>query len=102
MARLIKYSGETVEVHPADGSNCFSLHELQRHVDGYIEIVRCRFPVRRGDNPLLLVNEEGRLHHLPINEDASHMAGVVLVGNVLHLTPKEWHATMQREDDVDV
>ncbi len=99
MAKLIKSNGEILEVRPADGSDRFTLEETQRCVGGYIEVVRCRFHLPEGENPLLLVNEEGRLLHLPVNEDASGMAGIVLVGDVLQLTPQEWKATMDYEEE---
>ncbi len=42
--------------------------------------------------PVVIANEEGRIHNLPVNEKASDLAGVLLVGDVIHLTPQEWKA----------
>lgn len=87
MAKLIKFTGTVEEVKPANGTNCFTLEELQGFVGGYIELVPFKpFP--------LIVNEEGRLLELPINETATEISGIILVGNVLELSEDEWNATM--------
>jgi hypothetical protein len=52
-------------------------------VDGYIE------PVYLSDK-VILVNEEGLLRSLPVNEEASAMANQILVGDVLVLSREEW------------
>ena len=52
-------------------------------VDGYIE------PVYLSDK-VILVNEEGLLRSLPVNEEASEMANQILVGDVLVLSREEW------------
>jgi hypothetical protein len=96
MAKLIKADGETRELRPADGTDCFTLEELQKYVGGYIEVVRCRLPVPEDECPLLIVNEEGTIHRLPENVEASHKAGVWLVGDVIQLTLPEWRALRER------
>lgn len=60
---------------PASGEQ-FSLEELQAVVGGYIEIVA----LPKG--MLLVCNEEGRLHQLPLNQPASSLAGRQILGNV--------------------
>ena len=55
-----------------------SLESAQDTVGGYVERVRCP------DGTVLLVNEEGRLNGLPVNEEASAIAGQMIVGNVIH------------------
>lgn len=57
------------------------LHDLQKMVDGYIEVVDLYYDY------ILIVNEEGRLHNLPTNVAWSKMKMsdlcVPLVGNVI-------------------
>ena len=82
MATHIKASGEALEVQPAKGKK-FSLAELQAFVDGYIELVRL------GPGQLMFVNEEGRLKGLPLNLQASLIAGQTIVGDVIICTRRE-------------
>lgn len=86
MAKLIKFTGEIEEIHPKEGKG-FTLEELQEIVGGYIELVKF-------DPIPLIVNEEGRILDLPVNEEATELAGVILVGNVISLNKEEWDATM--------
>ena len=84
MAKVIKTSGETIEVSPRNGTD-FQLDELQEFVEGYIEIVYL------DNGQLMVVNEEGKLEGLPYNPIATEMvvsmckylSGDVIVGNVL-------------------
>ena len=55
-----------------------SLKSAQETVGGYVERVVCP------DGSILLVNEEGLLHGLPVNKEASAIAGQTIVGNVIH------------------
>lgn len=64
MAKLYKTSGEIVEVSPKNGKD-FSLEELQEFVDGYIEIVWL------DKERSMVINEEGKLKHLPYNKKAT-------------------------------
>lgn len=64
MARLYKTNGEVLNVHP-ENNHDFSLEELQNYVEGDIQIVHL------SDNEVLVVNEEGKLHRLPFNENAT-------------------------------
>ena len=61
-----------------DKKDKISLESAQNTVGGYVERVRCP------DGTVLLVNEEGRLNGLPVNEEASAIAGQMIVGNVIH------------------
>ena len=61
-----------------DKKEKISLESAQNTVGGYVERVRCP------DGTVLLVNEEGRLNGLPVNEKASAIAGQMIVGNVIH------------------
>lgn len=53
MAVLIKDDGTETEGVPANGKK-FRLDELQRYVEGYIELVTLK------DNRLMFVNEDGK------------------------------------------
>jgi hypothetical protein len=64
MAFWIKANGTVQEVKPPVGA-AFTLGELQGMVGGYIEIVR----THTGD--FMVLNEEGKLQGLPINEVAT-------------------------------
>lgn len=95
MAKIIYASGLVKEVKPANGK-WFTLEEKQRIVGGYIEII----PTREGN--WLVINEEGKLNHLPVNKEATllYAYGIVVkedgfaltdvvVGDVLYCTEKE-------------
>ena len=64
-AQLLKTDGTVTDVEPKNGKK-FSLEELQAFVGGYIEIA---YPPHK--SKVLVVNEEGRLIGLPVNEAAS-------------------------------
>lgn len=80
MATLLHTDGTATELAPRNGQR-FTLAELQEVVGGYIEIVLRGRAIPRGS--CLVVNEEGMLDGLPVNERASEMAGQTIVGNVL-------------------
>jgi len=86
MAQFIKSNGSEVELKPENGKH-FSLKELQGCVDGFIEIVES------SDGRLIVLNEEGKLKGLPVNQKASTLykyAGHdVIVGDVLICNKKE-------------
>lgn len=63
MANYFLTSGETRGVEPANGKT-FELHELQKLVGGYIEIVKL------SADTIMVVNEEGLLHNLQPNDNA--------------------------------
>ena len=50
---------------------------LRQAVGGYIEIINL------GKGKTLIMNEEGLLHKLPINKNASKLVGFQVVGNVV-------------------
>lgn len=75
MAKIIKADGMEIATMPKNGKD-FKLEELQPIVGGYIEIVYL-------PNRFMVVNEEGKLMGLPINEKASIIAGETIVGDVL-------------------
>lgn len=97
MAVWIKANGEREEVFPPNPKGIkrpkFKLDDLQRYVGGYIELVRLN------RNRKMWVNEEGKIHGLPYNAEATAIvAGVsdqllagtgMIVGDVLITEPGE-------------
>ena len=88
MATLIKSDGKMNEFTPQSGVK-FTLEELQKAVGGYIEIVHI-------DKDFdMVVNEEGKLLCLPINETATRLYRRVrytddlIVGDVLICNKQE-------------
>lgn len=63
-AKIYKADGTVIEATPANGTD-FQLEELQKIVGGYIEIVSLL------DNEIMVINEEGKLADLPVNEKAT-------------------------------
>lgn len=82
MAKIIDVKGKVTEVSPENGAD-FSLRELQKIVGGYIEVLNLY------GGELMVVNEEGKLKGLGINEKATvylyHFSDYddIVVGNVL-------------------
>lgn len=77
MAKIIKADGSMVEIQPRNG-RYFKLRELQKIVGGYIEILTLN------GNEIMVVNEEGKIHDLPLNLQATELFGLdVIVGDVL-------------------
>ena len=60
----------------------WTLKEMQTAVGGLIELVTLR------DGKHLICNEEGLLRSLPINEEASQLAGRMIVGNAIVFSGK--------------
>ena len=69
--------GKCKNVLPKNGVT-YTLKELQKYVGGYIEIVPTQ-----AQRIVFVVNEEGRINGLPLNNTASEIAGMELYGNVL-------------------
>ncbi len=84
MAQIIKANGTEIDVEPKNGRD-FQLSELQKVVDGYIEIVNLT------DGRLMVVNDEGKLKCLPYNQEATKLVGYndVIVGDVLVCSRKQ-------------
>lgn len=77
MATILKADGTRLEgVRPAKGKK-FTLQELQQAVGGLIERVRV------GRYQHMYVNEEGLIHGLWLNDAASEMAKMHIVGDVI-------------------
>ena len=75
MVRLLKTNGEIVENFTAE-----TLKEKQEAVGGYIELIRLY------DGSFLVVNEEGVYNALELNEKASEIANMHIVGNAIHIS----------------
>ena len=86
MATLLKSNGEEKNVLPQNKKD-FSLEELQKYVGGLIEIVRTK------DNKPMIINEEGKINDLPINQKASELYQYnefdFIAGDVLICQPNE-------------
>jgi hypothetical protein len=76
-ALLIKSGGEKLSITPENGV-FFTLKELQSYVGGYLEMLLTN------DDRTLIINEEGKLKNLEINDEATKLiVEKVIVGNVV-------------------
>ena len=66
MATLIKSNGVETNLTPQNKTD-FQLTELQKIVGGLIEIVKTK------DGRTMVINEEGKVNDLPINQKASEL-----------------------------
>lgn len=89
MATLYKTNGEVLEINPKNGKK-FKLIEVQSYCEGYIELVYLP------NSEILIVNEEGRINGMEVNENASKFlwsklpqVNYPLFGNVIHCKFKE-------------
>lgn len=82
MAKIIKVNGDVIDTEPKNGKD-FKLSELQKIVNGYIEIVYLK------NNDILVVNEEGAINGSKLNLKASKIYGSPIFGDVLHCKSKE-------------
>ena len=79
---ILYTDGSRKEIEPKNKKD-FSLEELSKIVNGYIEIIYLN------NNQLMVLNEEGKLNNLPYNSEATKLASTELapddfiVGNVL-------------------
>jgi hypothetical protein len=84
-AFLYKSDGEIVPVLPKNGIS-FTLKELRGFVNGFIQVISLN------DGRLMILNEEGKLDSLKVNDTATNLAkdilfnGDYIVGDVL-VTP---------------
>lgn len=65
-AHVITTGGAILEVAPANNHD-FSLDELQKIVGGYIDIINLT------ESQIMVLNDEGKLNGLPINEEATKL-----------------------------
>lgn len=66
--RVIKADGTKKEIQPQNGTD-FSLEELQKYVDGYIQVI----PLRNQEDEILVINEDGKERY-PTNKAATGLA----------------------------
>ena len=78
---LLKADGTREDLRPEKKP---TLKQMQAWVGGYIEVIRAgiRF---QGEAAVLVVNEEGRMHGLPPNKQATFHFGFPIVGDVFVL-----------------
>lgn len=72
MAKLIKVSGEELDIFPNKGEDSFSLTFLQETVDGYIQILKC------SNFKYMIIDEEGKLKEKQPNIKATEMVRDIL------------------------
>lgn len=65
MAKLIKTSGEVINVTPKNEGKPFTLEELKEYVGGWIECIYLN------KHQVMVINEEGKLLNLPYNTIAT-------------------------------
>lgn len=88
MAKIYKANGKVLDIEPKNGRD-FQLEELQAIVGGLIQIIEIN------DTEIMVINEEGKLENLPLNEQATAIyqkqvyEGDVIVGDVLICKDKE-------------
>lgn len=80
MARWIKSNGDEEAVHPSNGKN-WTLEELQKYVDGDVEIMPGMGTLR------IIMNEYAKLKNLPVNLKVSDMVTKKLQGKILRYQP---------------
>ena len=80
---LFRTTGEVEQISP-ERDNCFSLEEMQRYVNGLIQIVGS--PIGGKE---VYCNEEGLLYDLPVNMAYLLHFDQELRGNVLLLCEKQ-------------
>lgn len=68
MATLIKADGTQTEIQPQNGTD-FSLEELQKYVDGYIQVIQ----LHNQEDEILVINEDGKDRY-PTNQTATELA----------------------------
>lgn len=82
MATLLKSDGTQRQLKVGEYS---TLQQKQELVGGYIEYAYC-------EDCVLIVNEEGLLYGLDLNEEATSLYGQVVVGDVVKLSMTEFNA----------
>lgn len=91
MALLMKPDNTAITVSPRNGNN-FELDELQEYVGGYIEICYPGIFNSHHADKIMVINEEGKLQGLPLNQLATLVYGNpddVIVGNALFCFSRE-------------
>lgn len=76
-ATVIKTDGTQVKLEQRP-----TLNEAQNIVKGYIELLRARSS-KTGKTNTLVVNEEGKLLHLPVNQAVTNEYGTSIYGRIV-------------------
>lgn len=88
MAQILKTDDSRIDIKPKNGSD-FSFEELNKIVDGYIEIVHLH------DGNIMVIDEEGKNKMKPINKNATIVYQMgrrttdVIVGDALICNSKQ-------------
>lgn len=86
-AIVIPTKGEPVMLLHCDDGEGLSLETLQNLVEGHIETTQTIFgPYKRGERPVLIVNEEGKINDCKYNRiatEASYAADMIFGNAVL-------------------
>src|SRR5215467_8165597 len=61
------------------------ISEARVLIEGWIEVVGCEVSGKKGT---MLVDEEGLLKQLPVNREASKLAGRMIVGPAIVIVPR--------------
>lgn len=77
MVQLIKVNQDPVRITPTS-NNIFSLEEMQGFVEGSIEIVNL------SGQRIMIVNEEGKIKNLPVNQTATTIANFNDIVDIIH------------------
>lgn len=95
MALIITPNYEVTPVEPENGK--FTLEQLQSIVEGYIEIVRI------GEKELMIVNEEGLLRNMEVNDVATAYLNIrkLYVGESPVATPIVGVALFCKSSEID-
>ena len=81
MAMLLKANGESRQLTPEE----LTLENFWKLIDGFVE----RLPGTVGEGGVLYINDEARITGLPFNSDASNIAGMTILGDVIWLSENE-------------
>lgn len=95
MALIITPNYEVTPIEPENGK--FTLEQLQSIVEGYIEIVRI------GEKELMIVNEEGLLRNMEVNDVATTYLNIskLYVGENPVTTPIVGVALLCKSSEID-
>lgn len=77
MATLYRANGEVEEIDGEGANRTVTLEQCQALIGGCIDCVRA------GKSRALVVHDEGLLIGLPMNPNASKLAGKIIVGDAL-------------------
>lgn len=76
-SRHIKVDGSVIDIEPKNGTD-FKSEELKEIIGGYAALIKLK------DGFVLVVNEDGLVQGLSHNKKASKIAGMSIVGDVIH------------------